>query len=91
MSRDAVRQDERQIEENQRHLVGEIVHAVHNEAQTVGLEAGDRFDHENRGVERGGSGKRSAIMGHGEVVLHISAGFAKPGMRSYPLQSLRSR
>src|SRR5262249_13861850 len=25
-----------------------------------------------------------AIMGHGEVVLHISAGFAKPGMRSYP-------
>jgi hypothetical protein len=24
-----VRQDERQIEQNQRHLVGEIVHAVH--------------------------------------------------------------
>jgi hypothetical protein len=62
-----VRQDERQIEENQRHLVGEIVHAVHDKAQTVGLESGDRFDHENRGVERGGCRKRSAIMGHGNL------------------------
>jgi hypothetical protein len=60
-----VRQHERQIEENERHLVGEIVHAVHDEAQTVGLESGNRFDHENRGVERGGRREWSAIMGHG--------------------------
>src|SRR5262249_4169764 len=65
--RDSVRQDERQIEENERHLVGEIVHAVHDEAQTVGLESGDRFVNENRGVERGGCRKRPAIMGHGET------------------------
>src|SRR5262249_2676009 len=63
--RDSVRLDERQIEENERHLVGEIVHAIHDEAQTVGLESGDRFHHENRGVERGGCGERLAIMGHG--------------------------
>src|SRR5262245_11535741 len=51
--------------------VADIVNAVHDEAQTVGLESGNRFDHENRGVERGGCGKRSAIMGHGEVVIPI--------------------
>ena len=65
VARDSVRQHERQIEENERHLVGEIMHAVHDEAQTIGLESGNRFDHENRGVERGGGRERSAIMGHG--------------------------
>jgi hypothetical protein len=62
-----VRQDERQIEENQRHLVGEIMDAVHDQAETIRLESGDRFDHENRGVERGGRRERSAIMGHGQL------------------------
>ena len=62
-----MRQDERQIEENECHLVGEIVHAVHDEAEAIGLESGDRFDHENRGVERGGRRERFAIMGHGQL------------------------
>jgi hypothetical protein len=67
-------QDERQIEENERHLVGEIMHAVHNEAQTVGLKSGNRFHHENRGVECGGCGERLAIMGHGICRLLIRKG-----------------
>ena len=67
VARDSVRQHERQIEENERHLVGEIMHAVHEEAQTIGLESGNRFDHENRGVERGGRREWSAIMGHGQL------------------------
>ena len=54
VSRDSVRQNERQMEENERHHVGEIMHAIHDEAETIGLESGDRFDHENRGVVASG-------------------------------------
>jgi hypothetical protein len=79
-----VRQDERQIKENQRHLIGEIMHAVHDEAQTVGLKSGDRFNDENRSVKRGGYGERLAIMlmiGATREMLHdiVSAqGQARP-------------
>jgi hypothetical protein len=33
---------------------------------SIGLQSSDRFEHENRGVERGGCGKRLAIVGHGK-------------------------
>ena len=77
MPRNAVRQHERQVKENERHLVGEIVHAVHDEAQAVGLKSGDRFDDEDRGVERGGCGERLAIMGHGDLWFLTIAGRAR--------------
>jgi hypothetical protein len=66
-----VRENECQIEENERHLVGQIVHAVHDETQAVGLKSGNRFDHEDRGVERGGCSERLAVMGHAERVAPI--------------------
>ena len=59
-----MRQHERQIEKHERRLVRQIVHGVHDEAETVRLIAGSGLDQEDCAVEGGGSCQRLAIMGH---------------------------
>src|SRR5258708_5172532 len=64
VSRQALRQNKRQVQKHQRQLVGKVVNTVHDETQASELEAGYGLWNEDSRVERDRGGERFAVMSH---------------------------
>jgi hypothetical protein len=64
MSCDPLREHKREIDENQSQLVGQVVDAVHDEAQAVGLIPGDCLNNKDCAVDCDGGGNRFLVVRH---------------------------
>src|SRR6516162_3087171 len=74
VSGDSLRKNECQIQKYERHLVGEVVNAVHNKAEAMRLEAGHRLNNKDGAIKRHGGCKRLTIMGHPNLLPDTNSG-----------------
>ena len=64
------RQDKGKIEKHKCHFIGQVVHAVHEQAETVCLKSGDRLPNENSGIEGYGGCEGLAIVRYCKLESH---------------------
>jgi hypothetical protein len=80
--------NESQIQGYKSQLIGKVVNAVHDQAETLSLESGDRLNDKDRGIEHNSSRDGFSIMGHGSPSTGEPIGWSAYRKAGVPLVCL---